>query len=100
MVVHSGNGDSGGVEFQIGGQQLIDAGKDGDAVFGFVVGGSGGVWFDDCSERDTKPGGLKLAVDAEMVAAKGTGADDGNFQNGLAHYADAPFPSTALRQRL
>jgi len=50
--------DGGGVEFQIGGQQVIDAGEDGDAVFGFVVGGAGGVWFDDCYEPDTKPGGL------------------------------------------
>ena len=80
--------------------QLIDAGEDGDAVFGFVVGGAGGIGLNDGCKGNAEASLLELAVDAEMIAAEGTGAYDGNFQDLLAHYAEAPFPSTALRQRL
>jgi hypothetical protein len=35
-----------------------------------------------------------------MIAAKGAGTGNSNTQNGLAGDLYAPFPSTALRQRL
>jgi len=50
------------------------------------------------------PGHLQLAIDTEVVAAKGAGSRNGNAQDGFAGYLEAsisvPLPSTAFRQRL
>jgi len=45
-------------------------------------------------------GGFQLTVDAEVVAAEGSGSGNGDTQDGVAGYAPAPLPSTAFRQRL
>jgi hypothetical protein len=104
VMMDSGNGDGGCVEMEVGGQQLIDCREDRDCVFGSGIRGAFGVWFDGCDERNAQTGSLQLAVDAEMVAAKGSCSGHGNAQNGLASYFAAsvsgPLPSTAFRQRL
>jgi hypothetical protein len=100
VVVNRGHGYGGRVNVKIGGKQFIGCGKDGDAVPGGVIGGAGWVRLNGCDEGDTFAGRFKLAVDAEVILAKGAGSGHGNAEDGLAHYASAPFPSTALRQRL
>jgi hypothetical protein len=41
MMMHGGDGDGGRVELEIGGQQLVHGGKDGNRVFGRGLGGAG-----------------------------------------------------------
>ena len=104
VVMDGGNGNSGGVEAEIGGEQCRHVWKNGEVVFGGGFGGAGGVGLDGGDQGATLPGGLKLTVDAEMVAAKCAGAGDGDTEDGLACYFAAPgagsLPSTAWRQRL
>jgi hypothetical protein len=100
MVMHGGDGDGGRVQFEIGGEQLIDGGEDGNSVFVRGVGGAGGVRLNGGDESDTEAGGFKLAIDAKMVAAKRAGSGNGHTEDGLAGYFASSFPSTTLRQRL
>ncbi len=104
MMVHRWNGHSGGVQLQIGRQQFVWRGEDGNRVFGCVFGGAGCVRLNGGNQGDALPAGLQFAVDAEMVLAKGAGSGDGNAQRGFVHYRAAPFsgplPSTTFRQRL
>jgi hypothetical protein len=61
------------------------------------------VRLNGCNQRYTEPGGLKLAIDAQMVAPECAGPGHGGADDGLACYFAASFsgdsPSTALRQR-
>jgi hypothetical protein len=46
-----------------------------------------------------------MAIDAEMVAAEGSGAADGNLQDRLIHFVDGArgaysSPATVLRHRV
>ena len=89
---------------QIGGQQLVHGREDGNCVLDCGVGGAGRVRLDGRRQGDALPCRLQLAVDAEMVLAKGAGSGNGNAQHGFAGYFAAsfsgPLPSTAFRQRL
>jgi hypothetical protein len=100
VVVDGGNGDGGGVDLEIGGEQGVDSGKDRYAVLlrGFSC--AGGIRLDGGDEGDTVSGGFQLTVDAEVVAAEGSGTGNGDTQDWVAGYAPAPLPSTAFRQRL
>ena len=116
MMMHGGNGDRGRVEPEIGGQQFVNSRKDWNGVSGRDIGRARRVGLDGSDQGDSYTGGigasrLQLAVDAEVVFAKGAGPGDGNTQCGLAGYDAAPFlgpgpsawgslPSTTLRQRL
>jgi len=100
VVMNGGNGDRGCVELEIGGEQRFDGGKNGDAVFLRGFSGMGRIRLDGCDESDTVSGGFQLTVDAEVVAAEGSGSGNGDTQDGVAGYAPAPLPSTAFRQRL
>jgi hypothetical protein len=100
MVVHGGDGDRGGVNLEIGSQQLSHSCEDGDVVFGGMIGGTRGVGLNSSDQGNALASLFQFAIDAEVIAAERSSSGNGNFQNGLAHYADAPLPSTALRQRL
>jgi hypothetical protein len=103
-MMHRGDGDGGCVEVEIGGQQFVDGGENGNCVFGRGIGGAGCVRLDGGDEGNAEPRGFQFAVNAEMVFAEGSVSGDGNAQNVFAGYCAAPFsgalPSTALRQRL
>jgi hypothetical protein len=77
VVVHGGNGDGGGVDVKIGGEQLVDGGEDGDGVFGSGVSGAGRIWLDGGNESYTLARQFEFAVDAEMVLAERACAGDG-----------------------
>jgi hypothetical protein len=100
VMMNRGNGDGGRVEAKIGSQQLRRRRIDRDLVLGGGFRGAGGVGLDAGNQGDAEPGVLKLAVDTEMIAAKGAGAGNSNAQNGRARYFPAPLPSTACRQRV
>ncbi len=102
--MHCGDGDGGRIEVEIGGQQFVDGGKDGDRIFGRCVGGAGRIRLDGSHKSDAKPRRFQFAVNAEMVLAEGAVSGHGNAQYGFLSYCAAPFsrplPSTAFRQRL
>jgi len=104
VVMDGGNGDGGGVETEVRGEQRGRVWKNGDGVSGSGVGGAGGVGLDGGDQGDSVIGDLQLTVDAKVVAAEGAGAGNGDTEDGLACYFAAPaagsLPSTALRQRL
>ena len=82
-VMDGGDADAGGVDGEVGGEEGLDVGEGGDVV----VGGGGvagfGVGVDDGGQGDGGARGFKLAVDAEVVAAEGSGAEDGEAGGGL-----------------
>ena len=96
-MVHGGHGHAGGVEPEIGPQQLVDGGKDRDRVLAGGVCGAGWVGLDGGGQSYALVGRLQLAEHAQMIAAKGACAGNDNAQSGLRGYL--PCPSTALRQR-
>jgi len=100
VVVDGGNGDGGGVEMEVGGEESFDRSEDGDCVLFGGVGGAGRVGLNCGGEGDTEAGRFQFAIDTKVIAAKSAGSGNGNAQNGRDCYGFAPFPSTALRQRL
>ena len=100
MMMDRGNSDAGCVEMKIGGQQLVHGGKNRDRVFGLGIRSAVRVGLNGCCQSHAQAGGFQFAVDAEMVAAKCAGSDNGNAHNRFAGYFFAPLPSTASRQRL
>jgi hypothetical protein len=100
MMVHGGDGYAGGVEMEVGGEQLHNRGIDRNCVLGRFCRGTGRVRLDGGNEANAQPGCFQFAVDTKMVAAKGSGPGNGDAQIILAGYLYAPFPSTALRQRV
>lgn len=99
VVVNGGNGDGGGVEMKVGGEERTNAGEDGDGVFFSGFGGAGRVRIYGGHESNTEASRFQFAIDTKVIAAKSAGAGNGNAQDGRACYLVAPFPSTALRQR-
>lgn len=93
-MMDGGNGDAGGVDVEIGGEEFGDRGEDGDGVFLRGVGCAFEVRFDGSGENNAGVGGFKLTIDAEVIASEGARAAYGNAE--WIHYA---LPSTALRQR-
>ncbi len=91
MMVHSGNGDAGGVEMEIGRQQFVHGREDGNCILGCRVGGAGAVGFDGCHQRNAEPGLLQFAVNTKMIATKSPGSGYGYAQNGSTRYFAAPF---------
>ena len=81
-MMHGGYGDSGCVETEIRGQQLFDRGEDRDCVFGRGIGSAGLVRLNGRDQCNAQPGCFQLAVDAEVIAAKGAGPGNSNAQNG------------------
>lgn len=77
-VVDGGHADGGGVEGEAGGEEIVDCGEGMDVVGG-VGGAARGVGLDECDELDELGVcGGELAVDAQVVATEGAGADDGD----------------------
>jgi len=113
-MMHGGNGDGGRVQFEIGSQKFVHGSEDGNRVLSRGLGGTGRVRLDGRDQGDANPGGirssrLQLAIDPEVVFAKGACSGNGNAQSGLTGYNPAPlsesstagaWPSTTLRQRL
>ena len=85
MMVHGGNGDGGRVELQIGCQQFLGGRKNRDRVFGGGLGRAGAVRLDGRNQSNAEASGFQLAIDAQMVPAKGAGSGNGNAQRGFAH---------------
>jgi hypothetical protein len=87
------------VELEIGREQRFHSGKNGDGVLSGGLGGADGVGLDGGDQGDTKPGGLKFAVDPQVIAAERADAGDGDTEDGPACYFAAPgagsLPSTA-----
>ena len=105
MMMNGGNGDGGRVELgRFGGQQLIHGREDGNRVLAAASAARAASGSTAATKSDALPCRLQLAIDAEMVRAKGAGSGNGNAHNGFAGYFAAsvsgPLPSTALRQRL
>jgi len=96
-----GDADAGGVEAEVRRQQRVDGrvAGDGESLGGLSEVGIAGV--DDGDKLDEVwMRGLELAVDAEVVAAEGTGPDDG-YASGRQGYffVSEVGDSTASRQR-
>ncbi len=80
-------------------QEFGDAGEGGDVILRGERVAARGVGLDEGGEVDeVRVGGLELTVDAQMVAAEGTGADDGDAK-GRHGYFFGVGDSTASRQR-
>jgi hypothetical protein len=100
MMMDRRNGHRRCIQAQIGSQQLGRRRIDGNLILGGGFGGARGVRLDARDQGDAEPGVLKLAVNTEMIAAKGAGAGNSNAQSGRAGYFPTPLPSTAWRQRV
>ena len=103
-VVDGGDADGCGVEGEVGGEEIGDGREGGDVAGGGEGGASIGVGFDEGGEmNEVGVSELELAVDAEMIAPEGTGADDGYVERGhdyfLADDGAGTGASTAARQR-
>ena len=99
VVVGRGNSDTGCIEMKTSGEQRIDGGVDGDAVFVGGFGGAGRVRLEGGDQRDGQTGSFEFAIDTKMIAAESAGSGNGDAYDGFAGYWEAPLPSTALRQR-
>lgn len=99
VMVGRGNGDAGGVEAQIGGEQLVNGGEDRDAVFAGGFGGAGRVRLDSGDQGDRQAGRFEFTINTNVIAAESAGSGNGDARDGIAGYWAAPLPSTALRQR-
>ena len=75
-MVNGGDADAGGIQRETGGEQSFHRGEGGNAVFFSGCVRAGRVAIDDGCEFNRGTGRLHLAVDAEVVAAEGSGADD------------------------
>lgn len=91
MMMHGGHGDRGGVEIEIGGEEILHRGIDRDAVLRLRLCGARGVRLESGDKLDACSGILELAVDAEMVAPEGSAACHGYTQLGPASDATLPF---------
>ncbi len=107
-VVDGGDADGGGAEGEPGVEEIGDGGEGGDVAGGGEGAAAAGVGFDERGELNEAGIGLfELAIDAEMIAPEGAGADDGYAQGWHGYFltgtsvAGAPKTgdSTALRQR-
>jgi hypothetical protein len=100
-VVDGGDADGGGVDGGWRGEELLDGGEGRDVVGSGVGLAARGVGVDDGGElEEVGVSGLQLAVDAEVIAAEGAGADDGDAKWGHGGYlAVGVGDSTASRQR-
>ena len=108
---HSGDGamlngrhrDAGGVQAEIGAQQLFDRGEDGNAEVRGNIRGTLRQGLHGSDEGDAVPGVFQLTEHAQVIAAEGAGAGDGHAQIAGACYCAASLsgavPWTARRQR-
>lgn len=83
----------------IGCQQFLDGSKDRDRVFGFSLSGAGRVRLNGRDQRNALTSQFQFAIDAEMIAAKCAGSNDGDATIAFAWDCYAPLPSTARKQR-
>ena len=94
-----GDADGGGVKWACG-EGCFDRRKGGDGEFLCGFGCDGGVGVDDGGELDGLAALFEFAVDAKVVAAEGSGSDDGYAEwVGGGHYFLSTGLSTAVRQR-
>ena len=100
MVMNSGNGDRGRVQMQVGSQQRLSRRKDRNRIVGRSLFRACGVGFDGRHQSHAQASRFQLAIDAQMVAPKGSGTGNSDSQVGFDGYCPAPFPSTVFRQRL
>ena len=109
VMVDGGNGDGGRMQAEVGAEEFVDRGEDGDGELVGRFGCAGGVRLDGGDEGNSLPRRLKFAVDTEVVAAKCAVPGDGNAEDGAAcdlagpgwkRLASVHLPSTALRQRV
>ena len=102
-VMDGGDADGCGVEGEMRGEEFFDRREGGDVGGGGEGGTARCVGFDKCGEVNELGVSLfELAIDAEMIAPEGAGADDG-YAKRRHGYFFAVVPgtedSTASRQR-
>ena len=79
--MNGGDADGGRIYGGVRGQKLVDRSEGGNGVAGGCGRARCGVGVYDGRELHFGGGrGFELAVDAEMVAAEGTGPDDGDAE--------------------
>ena len=100
MMVHGRNGDRGRVQLQVRSQQRIHRSKDWNSVLLRSLFRAGRVGLNRSRQSHACTARFQLAIDAKVIAAKGSRSGDGDTDRGLAGCAQTPLPSTALRQRL
>jgi len=83
VVGESRDADRGSVDLEVGFGKLLDGIKGGDPPLFSGGGGELGVGLDDGGEGNGEAGVLEFAIDAEVVASEGAGADDGYAKDGL-----------------
>ena len=102
-VVDGGDADGCGVEGEIGCEELGERREGGDGVGSGKGGAALGVGFDESGEMDEVwMSQFELAIDAEMIAPEGTGADDGYVERRHGYFfaeGVGAGASTASRQR-
>ena len=88
--MHCGHGDGSCVELEIRFEQIVDRGRDRDAVLRSNFCSTSCIRLKGSHKLDACIGLLQFAIDAKMVAPEGTTAGYGDAQIGLA--ADAILP--------
>jgi hypothetical protein len=81
VMLHGGHRDAGGVDVKLRGEQFFGSGKDGNGELCGCFLRTARIGLDGGDQSHAEAGGLKLAQDAQMIAAKCAGARDGNAHN-------------------
>src|SRR5579883_230101 len=97
-MVHGRNTDRGGLDFcRL--ETLFHGCVDGHPPLLFQRGSAVCGGLDNGRQMDRKAGMLQVAVNAQMVATKGSCSTNDDVLERRGDYRDAPFPSTTCRQR-
>ena len=99
MMMRRRNGDTRGVEPQIGHQQFAHRRKNWNRIFFRRLRCAARVRFNRGNQCDSQSSRFQFAVDTKVIAAKCSRPGNSDTQNGFAGYLYAPLPSTTFRQR-
>jgi hypothetical protein len=91
VMMHGGHGHAGGVEIEIGSQELFDGGKNRNLVLCRSFVGACRIGLDGRNKGYAFSGQFQFAIDAEMIAAECARAGNGNAQLTSADYFAASF---------
>jgi hypothetical protein len=81
VMLHGGHGHAGGMNVKFRGEQFFGSCKDGNGELRGCFLRTDRVGLDGGNESDAEAGSLKLAQNAQMIAAECAGAGDGNTHN-------------------
>jgi hypothetical protein len=91
VMMHSGHGDAGGIEIEIGGEELFDGWKNRNLVLRRSFLGASRIGLDGGNKRYAFTGQFQFAIDAEMIAAECARAGNGYAQLACTGYFAASF---------